>query len=191
MQNRKTKKAICLHNEEGYTMRLFIAINFNEKTRAKLATIQRNIRSQAPRGRFPNPANFHLTLVFLGECDDEQLKAAQGVLSSTLFTPFELSFERVGCFRRRGGDLWWAGIALTRELQQIQADLSSRLQAAGFVLDSRPFQPHVTLARQINQSVDIPAPFPFSETVRSIELMESTRINGRLTYKPLFGIVSQ
>ena len=172
-------------------MRLFVAINFNDQTRFRLAEIQRKIRSSAPRGRFPDPANLHLTLAFLGECDAKELQVAQNILSSMVFTPFELTFERGGRFERRGGDLWWAGITLTRDLKELQEDLSRGLTSVGFKLDSRPFKPHVTLARQILEKIKIPAPPPFSETVRSIELMESTRIDGRLTYVPLFRAESQ
>ncbi len=172
-------------------MRLFVAINFNDETRTELAKIQRNVRSSAPRGRFPNPANFHLTLAFLGECDTKQLHAAQSVLSSTVFAPFILTFERVGRFKRHGGDLWWAGIALTSELQRLQAVLSKGLTAVGFSLDMRPYRPHVTLARQVLDSIAVPSPPPFSEEVRSVELMESTRVNGRLTYIPIFSVESQ
>lgn len=167
-------------------MRLFVAINFNDETRFRLAEIQRKIRSSAPRGRFPDPANFHLTLAFLGECDAKERHAAQNILSSMIFAPFELTFERIGRFERRGGDLWWAGIALTRDLKELQNALSRGLASVGFELDSRPFKPHVTLVRQILEKITITAPQPFSETVRSIELMESTRIDSRLTYVPLF-----
>jgi 2'-5' RNA ligase len=103
-----------------------------------------------------------------------------------IFAPFELTFERIGRFERRGGDLWWAGIALTRDLKELQNALSRGMASVGFELDSRPFKPHVTLARQILEKITITAPQPFSETVRSIELMESTRIDSRLTYVPLF-----
>lgn len=171
-------------------MRLFVAINFNDETRSELVKIQRRVKSSAARGRFPDPVNFHLTLAFLGECDTKQLHAAESVLSSMIFAPFELTFERVGRFRRRGGDLWWAGIRLTPELEKIHAELSKGLTSVGFSLDLRPFRPHVTLARQVVDSIVLPNPPIFSETIRSIELMESTRVNGRLKYKPLFSVAS-
>ncbi len=169
-------------------MRLFIAINFNDETRSALSEIQRSIKTSAPRGRFPDSRNFHLTLAFLGECDSKQLNAARNVLASISFSPFELTFERVGRFKRRGGDLWWAGITLTRDLKELHADVSTGMAGVGFELESRPFRPHVTLARQIFEPVAIPSPPAFSEIVRSVELMESTRINGRLTYIPLFSV---
>jgi len=74
------------------------------------------------------------------------------------FAPFELTFERIGRFERRGGDLWWAGIALTRDLKELQNALSRGMASVGFELDSRPFKPHVTLARQILEKITITAP---------------------------------
>lgn len=172
-------------------MRLFIAINFHEETRLKLKDIQRLMRASAPRGRFPDPETFHLTLAFLGECDENQLHAARDILSLMAFEPFELTFERIGRFMRRDGDLWWTGIALTRELKELQENLTNALISVGFALDTRPFNPHVTLARRIVEKIDVPALRPFSEVVRTIELMESTRINSRLTYRPIFRIESR
>ena len=62
-----------------------------------------------PRGSFTAPENLHLTLVFLGECDEEQTTAVKKVMSTINFEPFPICIDRIGRFRRNGGDIWWAG----------------------------------------------------------------------------------
>ncbi len=171
-------------------MRLFVAINFNEKTRALLCDSQESLRASAKRGRFTHPNNLHLTLVFLGECDIQQFQAAKDALSPVSFTPFELVVEKIGRFKRNSGDLWWAGIRLTEELQALQSDVAHRLRSAGFSLESRAYKPHVTLAREVIGVRDVEGLAPFGEIVSSIDLMKSERINGRLTYTPVFTIHS-
>ena len=87
-------------------MRLFIAINFNNDTRARLLSLRDDLREQSERGNFSHPENLHLTLAFLGEC--EQRDAAPNgrlrrVLESVIFEPFEVTIDRVGRFKRDGG----------------------------------------------------------------------------------------
>ena len=56
------------------------------------------------------------------------------------------------------------------------------LYISGFEMDGRKYHPHITLGREVLTDA---APWmvePFGETVTSIELLKSERINGKLTY---------
>ena len=53
-------------------MRLFIAINFNTETCTQLLALRDELRIESQRGSFTAPENLHLTLVFLGECDEDR-----------------------------------------------------------------------------------------------------------------------
>ncbi|MDR1657655.1 MAG: RNA 2',3'-cyclic phosphodiesterase [Deltaproteobacteria bacterium] len=160
-------------------MRLFVAINFNSGTRFHLIALRDELQGKSECGRFSAPENLHLTLAFLGECDGKQTTAAKAVVAATEFMPFEVAIERIGNFRP---NLWWAGLRKDKPLMTLQRDLSDRLADAGFTLERRQFNPHITLGREV---VTDKAPWriePFGEVVSSIELMKSERINGRLTY---------
>lgn len=61
-------------------MRLFIAINFEEKVKDQLITIIEMMRPFASRGRFVDKENLHLTLEFLGEAGDS-VKSSSNVTS--------------------------------------------------------------------------------------------------------------
>ena len=183
-------------------MRLFIAVNFSDATRKTLLALRDELRSYAERGNFSSPENLHLTLAFLGECGLNQITAAELSMDAVKFEPFDLLIERVGRFsgartvadktvRSDGGrgeseSLWWAGIRGDKPLLELHRQLTENLAGAGFSLDSRRFNPHITLGRRVVTDV---APWrvePFGETVRSIDLMKSERINGRLTYTPVY-----
>lgn len=163
-------------------MRLFVAINFNTETRLGLVSLRDELRLQSRSGTFTAPENLHLTLSFLGECDESETGAAKIVINSLNFEPFPISIDRIGRFTRGGGDIWWAGIAKSKPLLDLQRELWDELIAASFTLERRKYTPHITLGRRVVTGVSPWAIEPFGEMVSKIELMKSERIGGKLTY---------
>ena len=163
-------------------MRLFIAINFNDATLSGLIALRDGLRDKAVRGRFSASENLHLTLVFLGECDAKQEAAAKAAMDEVNFEPLNVTIDRVGRFRRDGGDIWWAGVRVNEQLLNLHRDLTDKLTAAGFELEKRRYSPHITLGREV-VTKELPRKIePFGETVSAIELMKSERVRGKLTY---------
>ena len=167
-------------------MRLFVAVNFNDTTRGQLTTLIDGLRPHSSRGRFTIPDNLHLTLAFLGECDAKQASAIKTAMGKIDFEAFPIKIERVGRFKRNGGDIWWAGVQDSKALSSLYEDLKDKLLHVGFALDERKYSPHITLGREIETDVLPWRLAPFGETVESIELMKSERINGKLTYTPIY-----
>ena len=168
-------------------MRLFIAINFSDEIKAAAAKVRDQIKAAALRGRFSFDENLHLTLVFIGECSEAQASAIKKVLDDTVFSPFMLSFDTAGCFKREGGDTWWLGLRQSDALLALQAKLSARLGQSGFTLESRKYTPHITLGREVKMPAGYEPPKIASTEfgVTSIELMKSEYINSKLTYTPI------
>ena len=81
-------------------MRLFIAINFNNEVRSRLLTLRDELCGKSQRGRFTAPENLHLTLAFLGECDNKQTAVVKSVLNTVSFEPFDIAVDCVGRFKR-------------------------------------------------------------------------------------------
>jgi len=148
-----------------------------------LVELQRELQETAAKGRFTAPENLHLTLVFLGDCDTGQTTVVKSLLDATVFAPFDIWIDRVGRFRREGGDICWAGLAENRALEALQQDLAQQLRQAGFSIETRRFSPHITLARQVVTQAWERESVPFGERVTKIELMQSQRPQGgALTY---------
>ena len=163
-------------------MRLFIAVNFNDKTKSLLIKVRDELRAHSKTGNFSTPENMHLTLAFLGECDMSMISAAKTALEAVSFEPFSIEIDQIGRFRRNGGDIWWAGIKENSTLSGLHERLSDMLLDAGFVLENRKFNPHITLGREVKTKVVPWNITAFGEEVKSIELMKSERIQGKLTY---------
>ena len=163
-------------------MRLFIAINFNSNTKSKLLALRDELRTHSSRGNFSLPENLHLTLAFLGECDARQTAAAKAAMGSVRFEPFLLTVERIGRFRRDGGDIFWAGVRENKPLLDLQQELTEKLIAAGFSFDRHKYSPHITLGREVVTEWPPRRFEAFGEKVSSIELMNSERLQGKLTY---------
>jgi len=165
-------------------MRLFVAINFNDETRARLISLRDELRSCSMRGNFTLDENMHLTLVFIGECSPKNFDKVKAILDTVTFDPFETTVERLGTFSR--STLWWAGLRADKPLMDLQHEIEHKFALCGFEMDGRKYHPHITLGREV---VTDTAPWtiePFGETVTSIELMKSERINGKLTYTTIY-----
>ena len=168
-------------------MRLFIAINFIDETRKRLLAMRDELRSLSKRGNYSAPENLHLTLAFLGECDPRQTAVIKSIMDAIGLEPFQISIDRVGRFKRDGGDIWWAGIKPAEPLSTLHGVLTDNLKNAGFILDKRKYNPHVTLGREIVTDAEPWKITPFGETVSCIDLMKSERINGKLAYTSIYG----
>ena len=169
-------------------MRLFIAINFPCEIKATIAKIRDSLKGSALRGNFTLDENVHLTLVFLGECDVRQLATVKKVMDDTLFAALTLMPDKVGYFKRDGGNTWWIGLKENQSLSDLQADLTRRLQQKGFMLENRKYVPHVTIGREVKMRTGFvhPTILPDCFNVTCIELMKSERINGKLTYTSVY-----
>ncbi|MBT3530334.1 MAG: RNA 2',3'-cyclic phosphodiesterase [Gammaproteobacteria bacterium] len=100
--------------------------------------------------RVSPPENLHITLKFLGSVEQENLKFIQATLAEigNKHRHFELSSTGLGFFK---GSLW-IGIDKSDYLEQIVTDMSHAFAVQPSVEDSRPFVPHVTLAKFNNKA---------------------------------------
>ena len=163
-------------------MRLFIAIRFSRPVLETLKRAQGELRRQGAEGNFSREENLHLTLAFLGETEDAAGARAAMAEACGEGGPFSLTVSGMGRF----GDLWWAGIAKNRRLEELERSLRAALTARGFALEKRDFRPHVTLARQVKSPRPLRLTVPErTMTVRGISLMRSERKEGKLVYTEL------
>lgn len=167
-------------------MRLFFAVTFPSEIKDRLCAVMENLRPCCAEGRFTLRENLHLTLVFLGEIPNEKLPAVQAAMEATSADPFPLHIGGMGCFRRNGGDLYWAGVERTQPLCSLYDSLSAELQKRGFTAESRTYRPHLTLVRQavLTEGCDRSAfTVPVMKmNVEKFSLMKSERVGGRLLY---------
>jgi 2'-5' RNA ligase len=165
-------------------MRLFVAINFNNDTRSRLAAIQSELHSRSKQGNFTLSDNLHLTLAFIGEAAPKKADEIKAILETVVFKPFDIQIDRLGTFSR--GSLWWAGLSKSQPLMDLQYEVESKLALCGFMMDSRGYSPHITIGRKVETSAKPWKIEPFGETVTRIDLMKSERAGGRLVYTAIY-----
>lgn len=130
---------------EMETPRLFVALALPEVVRAELAAVREDLDGI----RWSEPANLHLTLRFIGDCDAEKRDALAESLARVHVEPFVLPVEGLGVFPSRGpAKVIWAGLggAHTR-LFQLRKQVDEALLAVDMTIDVHSFQPHITLGR--------------------------------------------
>lgn len=162
--------------------RRFIAIPIPDSLRDALAAI-----APAPASgiRPVDVHGLHLTLHFLG---DVTQKAVESALDGFALSPFELVLRGAGHFSPPTGDtVLWIGVAPGAALMQLHGELGERLRDAGLKTESRPFTPHLTLARcaarvdkrLINDWLDAWQDFgPVPSPVSAVQLYRSERVVG-------------
>ena len=132
-------------------MRLFVAIDIPSEIRLELERRSRESRPDLPKARWVKPRAMHLTLVFLGETDEEQLPTLHRELGAAFAAgeSIELTITGVGAFPPRGRKrVLWAGVEAVGDLGGLQAGVAEAVErATGLEPERRPYHAHLTLAR--------------------------------------------
>ncbi len=124
-------------------IRAFLGIDLPPAVRGALEVQQFLL----PLPRKVDPADLHLTLVFLGDCPEPLLEAVHEGCEALKEPSFSLSLQGFGLFGKDKPHCAWAGVSPSRELVHLQAKLETIARQAGCKIDARKFTPHVTLGR--------------------------------------------
>ena len=173
--------------------RLFLAVGFDEPTRALVAAhLSANGWADFP-GRPVPPENWHITLRFLGWVTDVQRDRILASLDDAdLGAPFRLRLTGLGAFPKpRKATVLWIGVDDgTERLGSIAAACNEAAEGAGFSSEERPYHAHLTIARvrppvDVTGLVDAFPPLDLRVTVDEITLFRSHLERGGATYEPV------
>lgn len=92
----------------------------------------------------------HVTLKFLGDASSSLLEEIQSrmIAAATPAPPFVVKVQQLGAFPNADlPTVIWAGLMNADPLIELAKQLDALLESLGFVPESRPFHPHLTLAR--------------------------------------------
>ncbi len=150
--------------------RLFLALCPGEADKAALAAHAQSWQWNADATRYA-PADWHVTLHFIGSLPRPRMDALRAELAVPM-TPFELRLGQPALWPR--GLAVLLPIAVPEALRELHARLGHALRGLGLRADTRPYHPHITLARGAAQARP-PARWPaFGWQVTGYALMEST-----------------
>ena len=129
-------------------MRLFIALDIPTEVRAALTNYMERIRALAPEARWARIEGLHVTLKFIGHVDDAAAGKTKAALASIKAAPFEVAFTGVGFFPNpNAARVFWAGVDGGEQLPGLAANIDATLEKLGFPRETKPYHPHLTLAR--------------------------------------------
>jgi 2'-5' RNA ligase len=138
-----------LNNEQ---IRSFIAIELPEEVKSGLHWLQTELTLARHKSvKCVSPEGIHLTLKFLGYISPQKVGEITGVMeqASQGVSPFRLEISELGAFpNMRQPHVFWIGIkGDLNKLIAWQERIDNGLVPLGFIKESRPFTPHLTLAR--------------------------------------------
>ncbi len=144
------KGAAVIQNSEQ--IRSFIAIELPQNVKRGLEQIKYKVKQEGYAGiKWVNTEGIHVTLKFLGNISREQKIEISKILKETTkeISPFNLEIAGLGAFPDLGRPrvLWVAINGEVAKLTRLQQEIDSLLSSRGFPKESRPFVPHLTLAR--------------------------------------------
>ena len=135
-------------------MRLFVALQIPASVRENLAALIEQLRETASRvsdrrPRWVRAENLHVTLKFIGEAAPEKLQGIRGSLAAVRSdSPVDMTFRGLGFFpNEKRPKVFWAGIQAIGNLATLAFEIDSAISAHGIPRETRPFAPHLTLAR--------------------------------------------
>ena len=151
--------------------RLFFALWPEPALREALVRLSRRV--VRGKGRAVAPDNLHITLAFLGWIEHERLPCLREAAGSVTAPRFELVLERLGYWP--GPRVLWAAPAeIPAPLITLALGLQRALGACGWQPESRPFSPHLTLARKARHRPKVTMVEPVRWPVERFCLVEST-----------------
>lgn len=162
---------------------LFYALWPSERQRELMRDIINPALSEI-EGAAVDRRNWHITLVYIGAFDEDNIPSLQASIKEIPRFDFRLRFDRITFWQR-------PKIASLNprntpdELVALVNALEEKLKAFGFVPNERVYRPHITVARRARTFPELPLARPLDLDWSSFELVESVATTRGVQYHPL------
>ena len=164
---------------EKQDLRLFFALWPDESVREQ---IENRLRPVSLENGRPVPRhNWHMTLHFIGNTSHVEKNCLHRQAKECRAEGFDLSIDTWGYFMRP--KVFWLGCEdPPPALFDLQTDLGKKLSQCQFRPESRPYNPHVTVARKVRQPPEPTLLLPIEWRVDRFVLVESVSVDGGVRY---------
>ena len=130
-------------------IRAFVAVDLEPQTVQQITEAIARLRPHIPGIRWLPPANFHLTLKFLGDIEEAKVEPIAAALERDLcpFSCFTINAKGLGVFPDlKRPRILWVGL-IGDELNVLASKVERVLIPFGFAAEKRAFTPHLTVGR--------------------------------------------
>ena len=159
--------------------RLFFALWPDDQTRLELGRLSQAIEAKGLRP--VQSHNVHVTLVFLGHVDAASELLIKHSVTGISAKPFVLTFDQLN-YWSKPKVLCLTCSQLIEDVETLVAALAMEVASCGLQTESRPYKPHITLARNARFLPDLYFK-PIVWRVGSFCLVESVSEPGGVCYK--------
>lgn len=130
----------------------FYALELPMETKEKIGAVCREMQEKWPFNRWVHPQDYHITFAFLGNADERMLSDSIRKLEAGIdVKSFFLKIAHLDVFGKHDSPrIFWAGVNEQPFLGDAREVVFQACKAVGFKLETRPFNPHITLARKWN-----------------------------------------
>ena len=131
-------------------IRAFIALPSSTETKEQIAAIQAKLIETQADVKWEGSEKFHITLKFLGDCEQAVLDSLAGDLRVSLSRTqsFKLLYDSLGAFPNVARPrVVWVGAQENPQITMLQQRVEEACAKFGFTREDRPFHPHITLGR--------------------------------------------
>jgi len=136
-------------------------------------------------GRPVQAHNLHMTLLFFGSVEEEKLDQLVDAIERLEPEPVHLLLDRLS-WQRRAQMIWLGSSKPSPQLNDMVEQQRAVARAFGIEVDTRPYSPHVTLARKVRRSPSLPLIKPIDWHVCDWTLVRSETRNEGAIYTPIW-----
>ena len=139
-------------------MRLFLAIDFPEVIKQSLCNEIVILKEKFPDLKWIKKPALHLTLKFLGETEPTLQRKVESALNAAfqITDTFDLRTTITGFFPNpQKARVFYLGLGPSQTLQKCYDIIEDNLSELGIEKEKRKFNPHITIARIKNISLDL------------------------------------
>ncbi|PGZ97772.1 RNA 2',3'-cyclic phosphodiesterase [Bacillus pseudomycoides] len=128
----------------------FIAVKLPNEIKNVLAEWKETIEESASFRSWVHKEDYHITLSFLGSAEEAQLKKLkQDLQQLAKMSRFSLTLQGFHTFGiKEQPRVFWVGVEEERALFDLQKQVYMICEQNGFQLETRPYHPHITVARK-------------------------------------------
>ena len=130
-----------------------------------------------------HPEDYHITLAFLGYAEEERLKKACALIETQIkeYRTFMLQIKGLGTFGQQNSPrILWADAKEKKAMLPVRNMVYKACLEAGFELDTKPFVPHITLARRSKSTIE---PGSITEWGSQLPAFEPQKIEHIVLYR--------
>ncbi|WP_242217666.1 RNA 2',3'-cyclic phosphodiesterase [Bacillus cereus group sp. BfR-BA-01380] len=128
----------------------FIAVKLPNEIKNILAEWKEMIEETTPFRSWVHKEDYHITLSFLGSAEERQLEKLKLDLPQLAkMSRFSLTLQGCHTFGvQEQPRVFWVGVEEERALFDLQKEVYTICEQNGFQLETRPYHPHITVARK-------------------------------------------